>query len=142
MGTATTEAATGKHANADDTSRARKDAVVDFLRAAAAGHARDAFAKHAAPGFRHHNPFFRGDAKSLWEAMDDNAAKFPDKVFEVKHVLAEGDYVATHSSVHLEPGGAGHAVVHLFRFEGDRVAELWDVGQQLPADSPNENGAF
>lgn len=142
MGTVTTETATGERASADGTSSARKDAAVDFLRAAAAGHARDAFAKHAAPGFRHHNPFFAGDAKSLWEAMDENAAKFPDKVLEVKHLLADGDYVAAHSSVHMQPGDAGHAVVHLFRFEGDKVAELWDVGQQLPADSPNENGAF
>jgi hypothetical protein len=28
------------------------------------------------------------------------------------------------------------------RFEGDRIVELWGVGQQIPADSPNENGAF
>ena len=142
MGTVTTETATGDLASLDGTSRARKDAVVDFLRAAATGHARAAFAKHAAPGFRHHNPFFRGDAKSLWEAMDENAARFPDKVLEVKHLLADGDYVAAHSSVHMQPGDAGHAVVHLFRFDGDKVAELWDVGQQIPADSPNENGAF
>lgn len=142
MGTVTSETATGERASADGTSRARKDAVVDFLRAASTGHAREAFAKHAAPDFRHHNPFFRGDAKSLWEAMDENAAKFPDKVLEVRHLLADGDYVVAHSSVYMQPGGAGHAVVHLFRFEGDKVAELWDVGQQLPADSPNENGAF
>ena len=142
MGTATTETGTGEGASANGTIRARKDATVDFLRAAAAGHAREAFAKHAAPGFRHHNPFFPGDAKSLWEAMDENAAKFPDKVLEVKHVLADGDSVAVHSSVHMQPGDAGHAVVHLYRFEGDKLAELWDVAQQLPADSPNENGAF
>jgi len=142
MGTGTTETATGKRAGADGTSRTRKDAVVDFLRAAATGHAREAFARHAAPAFRHHNPFFRGDAKSLWEAMDENAAKFPDKALEVRHLLADGDYVVAHSSVHMHPGGAGHAVVHLFRFEGDKVAELWDVGQQIPAGSPNENGAF
>lgn len=142
MGTATTEVATGASASASATGRARKDAAVDFLRACAAGHAREAFSKQAASGFRHHNPFFPGDAKSLWEGMDDNAAKFPDKVLEVKHVLADGDYVAVHSSVHMKTGDAGIAVVHLFRFEGDKVAELWDVAQQLPADSPNENGPF
>ena len=26
--------------------------------------------------------------------------------------------------------------------EGDRIAELWDVGQEVPADSPNRNGMF
>jgi hypothetical protein len=34
------------------------------------------------------------------------------------------------------------AVVHIFRFEHDRIAELWDVGQPVSKDSPNENGMF
>jgi hypothetical protein len=37
---------------------------------------------------------------------------------------------------------SGVAVVHIFRFNGDRVVELWDVGQTIPADSPNRDGAF
>lgn len=125
-----------------EATRSHRGAAVAFLRAAAAGHASEAFAQHAAPGFRHHNPFFRGDADSLAAGMDDNAAKFPDKVLTVRHVLEDGDYVAVHSEVHMRPGDTGIVVVHLFRFEGDRIAELWDVAQQLPADSPNEHGAF
>jgi predicted SnoaL-like aldol condensation-catalyzing enzyme len=34
----------------------------------------------------------------------------------------------------------GIAVVHLFRFEGDKIAEFWDVAQILPDPAPNENG--
>ena len=34
------------------------------------------------------------------------------------------------------------ALVHIFRFEGHRVAELWDIGQAAPDNSPNENGMF
>ena len=34
------------------------------------------------------------------------------------------------------------AVAHFFRFEGDRIVELRDVGQEVPADSPNNNGMF
>ncbi len=30
----------------------------------------------------------------------------------------------------------------IFRFKGDKVVELWDLGQLLIKDSPNENGAF
>ena len=26
--------------------------------------------------------------------------------------------------------------------EGDRIAELWDVGQEVPAETPNANGMF
>jgi len=30
--------------------------------------------------------------------------------------------------------------VHLFRFEGDRIVELWDIGQPIPDSSVNANG--
>lgn len=34
------------------------------------------------------------------------------------------------------------AVVHVFRFQGNLIAELWDVGQAVPENSPNEYGMF
>lgn len=34
------------------------------------------------------------------------------------------------------------AVVHLFKFKDGKVVELWDLGQVIAPDSPNENGAF
>ena len=40
------------------------------------------------------------------------------------------------------PNDRGTAAVHIFRFQGDRVIELWDVGQPVPENSPNENGMF
>lgn len=58
----------------------RKDAAMAFLRLAASGKAREAFQSHAAPGFRHHNAFFRGDAVSLMIAMEEHAATHPNKV--------------------------------------------------------------
>ena len=34
------------------------------------------------------------------------------------------------------------AAEHIFRFAGDRIVEMWDVGQEVPASSPNTNGMF
>jgi predicted SnoaL-like aldol condensation-catalyzing enzyme len=34
------------------------------------------------------------------------------------------------------------ALVHIFRFEGNLIAELWDIGQAAPENSPNEYGMF
>jgi predicted SnoaL-like aldol condensation-catalyzing enzyme len=123
-------------------SQALKDAAVEFLMLAATGKVREAYARHAAPGFRHHNPWFRGDAESLMAAMEENAAQNPDKTLEVQIALQEADRVAVFSRVRQRPGDLGAAVVHLFRFEGDRIAELWDVGQAVPEKSVNENGMF
>lgn len=120
----------------------RKEAAMDFLRLVASGKVREAYDNYAGPELRHHNPFFRSDARSLRAAMEENAVQNPDKVLEIKRALQDGDLVAVHSHVRQHPGDRGGAVVHIFRFEGDRVAELWDVGQEVPASSPNELGMF
>lgn len=115
-----------------------KDVALSFLRLSVAGHVGEAFATFVAPGFRHHNPMFRGDLESLRAALEANAAKNPDMIIEIAHALEDGDYVAVHSRVRLAPGEPGVAVVHIFRFEGEAIAELWDVGQPAPEGSPNE----
>jgi hypothetical protein len=66
-----------------------KAAALSFLRLAGSGKAREAFQRHVAPDFRHHNPWFKGDAESLMRGMEEAAAKFPDKVFEVQRVIEE-----------------------------------------------------
>ena len=119
-----------------------KEAATSFMQLVAAGKVREAFQSYVGPNFRHHNPFFRGDADSLRIAMEENAAEHPDKVLEIQHVLEDRDLVAVHSRVRQSPDDRGGAVVHIFRFAGDRVLELWDVGQPEPEDSPNENGMF
>ena len=122
---------------------AYSEAAVDFLRLAATVNVREAFRKHVGQSFRHHNPFFKGDAESLMAAMRNNAAKNPDKVLEIQRVIEEETLVAVHSHVRMNPTDRGAAVVHIFRFDGNqRIAELWDIGQPVPENSPNENGMF
>lgn len=74
--------------------------------------------------------------------MAEAAAKFPDTTLEVQHIFEEGELVAVHSRVQPGPDEPEISVVHIFRFEGDRIVELWDVGHQQPKDSPNEYGMF
>ncbi|HYU80089.1 MAG TPA: nuclear transport factor 2 family protein, partial [Vicinamibacterales bacterium] len=104
----------------------RKEAATSFLRQCAAGNARQAFSTYAGEGFRHHNVFFPGTADALMNAMDENARQNPQKTIDILHSIEEGDLVALHSRVHLQPGDRGIALVHLFRFNKDRVVELWD----------------
>src|SRR6266487_2197954 len=119
-----------------------KEVALSFLRIAASGNVREAFQKHVAPGFRHHNPYFRGDAESLMIGMEENAAKYPNKVLEIQRAIEEGDLLAVHSRVRMKPDDPGVALVHIFKFQGDRIVELWDLGQPVPENSPNENGMF
>lgn len=72
----------------------------------------------------------------------ENHAQFPDKRMTVKNVLSDGDRVAVHSHIVPRDGDPGLIAVHLFRFDGGRIAEMWDCGQAIPAESPNRDGAF
>src|SRR5437867_5021483 len=118
----------------------RKQSAISFLKLAATGKLDEPYANYIGPNFRHHNPYFAGDAGSLKAGMAAAHEEFPDTTLEVQHVLEDGDLVAVHSRVRHSPETPEIAVVHLFRFEGNHVAELWDIGIEAPKDSPNENG--
>ena len=120
----------------------RKEVAVSFLKLAASGNLDEAYGNYISPNFCHHNPYFPGDAESLKAGMAQAHEKFPDTTLEVQHVLEEGDLVAVHSRVQHAPDTPDIAVVHIFRFEGERVEELWDIGIEAPKDSPNQNGLF
>ena len=121
--------------------QSQKDTAVSFLKNAATGNLDEAYSL-VSPNFRHHNPHFKGDAESLKAGMADAHKQFPDTKIDVQRVVAEGDLVAVHSRVQHASDKPAIAVVHIFRFEDEKIAELWDVGMEVPKDSPNENGAF
>jgi predicted SnoaL-like aldol condensation-catalyzing enzyme len=77
--------------------------------------------------FRHQTAHFAGNADALSAAMDENARQHPAKRLDVVRVLDDDDLVADHSRVQRGPDDRGHALVHIFRFEAGKVAELWDV---------------
>lgn len=124
------------------TKQSNKQRAIAFLSLVTSGKIDKAYQKYVSPNFRHHNPYFRGDAKSLSEGMKENEVKFPNKQFEVKHVIEEGNLVAVHSHVQLVSGEMEFATVHICRFENDKIVELWDIAQQIPKDSPNAHGMF
>ena len=119
-----------------------KQAAVEFLQMVVAGRIEEAYREHVDMQGKHHNPSFPAGFPALMQAMIENHARFPNKQLEVRHVLADGDLVAVHSHIRLSPAGPDIAAVHIFRLQGDRIVELWDISQPVPADSPNTDGAF
>jgi predicted SnoaL-like aldol condensation-catalyzing enzyme len=118
-----------------------RDAAISFLKQAATGKLDEAYAL-VSSNFRHHNAYFPGDTESLKAGMADAHKQFPNTRIDVQRAIAEGDLVAVHSRVQHAPDQPPIAVVHIFRFEVDKIAELWDVGMEVPKDSPNDNGVF
>jgi predicted SnoaL-like aldol condensation-catalyzing enzyme len=120
----------------------RKQIAVDFLHLVVAGQIPEAYRKYVDMQGTHHNPFFRAGFPALQEAMAADHTKFPDKRITVRNVLGDGQFVAVHSRLDFGEDERSYATVHIFRFHGDRIVELWDLGQAVPPEAPNEDGMF
>ena len=118
----------------------KKETAQDFLKLCARGDSRKAFELYVHKDFKHHNAYFKGDANTLMVAMEDSHKKSPNKEFKMLRALEDGDLVAVHSFVKQDQFEKGFVVMHIMRFEDDKIMELWDFGQEIPKDMPNENG--
>jgi predicted SnoaL-like aldol condensation-catalyzing enzyme len=119
-----------------------KRSAVTFLELAVSGKIDKAYHKYTSPQGVHHNPYFPAGFPALRQGMLENHAQFPQERIDIRHVVGEGNLVAVHSQVTHTPGEPGFATLHLFRFEAGKIVELWDFGQPVPADSPNQDGMF
>lgn len=117
-----------------------KEKAISFLKMAGSGDVRAAYEKFIDKSFIHHNQYFKGDRESLLVAMEEAHKTDPNKSIETIKTYEDGDTVITHSLVKKEADDI--AVVHIFKFKGDKVIELWDLGQLIDKKSPNENGLF
>ena len=140
MGTAAS--ATATQARDHQPTESNRAIAIELVEAGAAGRARKVMRRYAAPDFIHHDPKFASDAATLAAAMDENVRSNPYMVLEIQRTIAEGPFVAVHSRVRAKPGDTPVAVAHIFRIEEGLIQELWDIAQDLPADSPNEAGLF
>jgi predicted SnoaL-like aldol condensation-catalyzing enzyme len=68
--------------------------------------------------------------------------EFPNHRYDVKKVIAEGDYVVLHLHGQNGPNPNGESVVDFFRVANGKVVEHWDVIQALPETASNNNGVF
>ena len=121
-------------------SAAHKDAAVDFLKMVVSGRIDEAYSKYIDMNGKHHNVFFPSGFPALRSAMKQNQSQFPDKELLVKNVIGDGEVIAVHSHLRFNHDESGMVVVHILRFNEDRIVELWDCGQAIPPDSPNTDG--
>ena len=118
----------------------KKEIAKSFLQLAGHGKVKEAFDQFTSDDFIHHNQYFQGNRDALAKAMQDAHQESPNKSIQTKHCYKDGKTVITHSLVIKKEMEI--AVVHIFRFSGDKIVELWDLGQVIDKDSPNENGLF
>lgn len=121
----------------------QKEIAHQFLKMAASGNVQAAYDSYVSHQFKHHNQYFKGDRNSLLEAMQASHKQSPNKSFTIKHTYEDKDTVIVHSLVERANGNDFHiAVAHILKFKDNKIIELWDLGQQIINNSPNENGLF
>jgi len=102
----------------------------------------EAVAKYLGPNYRQHNPGAADGPEPFIAAVKGFTQTFPELCMEPKRIVAEGDIVILHSHLILKPGDRGRAVVDIFRLENGKIVEHWDVVQEVPEKSANNNTMF
>jgi predicted SnoaL-like aldol condensation-catalyzing enzyme len=121
-----------------------KDIAVAFYKMGVfEGRIEDAFRLYAGTPYRQHNPLIEDGIEGLKKFFAGILSNHPDARGEIKRVFADGDHVILHSHWHgLSDNPRGEAVVDIFRLEGGKVLEHWDVIQPIPETSANANTMF
>jgi predicted SnoaL-like aldol condensation-catalyzing enzyme len=119
-----------------------KRVVVDYYQTAFDGNPEKAVAEHFGNRYIQHNPDAADGPEAFIGYVKWLRSEYPQVRLDIKRVIAEGDLVATHSHLILEPGQPGRALADFFRLEDGKVVEHWDVIQDVPEKAANPNGMF
>ena len=121
---------------------ANKKIVVDFYEKGLNQKDYDAAARHFGPRYVQHNPGAANGPEGFKRLVGFLKEKFPNSHSEIKRVIAEGDLVVLHVHSKRSPEDRGRAIVDIFKVEDGKIVEHWDVIQDVPEKSANENTMF
>ena len=90
-----------------------------------------------------HNPLAADGTQAFIEFVNFFKGIFPNLNVNIVRTIAQCDLVMTHSHLTLFPGDRGSAVMDIFRLDNTgRIVEHWDVVQEVPEESANDNTMF
>jgi predicted SnoaL-like aldol condensation-catalyzing enzyme len=121
---------------------ANKKIVVDFYNKGLNDKDFDAAAKYFGPRYVQHNPGAANGPEGFKRLVGFLKEKFPNSRNEIKRVIAEGDLVVLHVHSKRSPDDRGRAIVDIFKVESGKIVEHWDVVQDVPEKSANDNTMF
>jgi predicted SnoaL-like aldol condensation-catalyzing enzyme len=89
-----------------------------------------------------HNPNVPTGREAFINAFTQIFKQNPNFSTQIKKIYTDGDYVIVHSFSPI--GLSGRAIVDIYRINNNdgKIAEHWDVIQQIPSKSANNNTIF
>lgn len=99
-----------------------------------------AFAGFVAEDYIQHNPTIADGRDAAVQAL---VGKFstPGAAFDIQRILVDGDLALIHVRATF-PGNPVAAVADIYRLEGGKVVEHWDVLQRMPDVVANDHPMF
>lgn len=97
---------------------------------------------YVADEYKQHSPSFKTGKAAFKDGIGGYLASFPESTATIKHIVAEGDLVFIHNHIQLNPQDRGQAAVDIFRVKNGMIVEHWDIIQDIPETSENDNTMF
>jgi predicted SnoaL-like aldol condensation-catalyzing enzyme len=98
--------------------------------------------KYMDENYIQHNPYAADGRKAFIEFFQGFWKGFPEPVYELKRIIAEGDLVVVHYLVKFKKEDKGFAVVDILRVKNGKIAEHWDVMTPVVDKPVNNNTMF
>lgn len=119
-----------------------RDVVLDFYENGVNRRDYDAAFRNLGDRYIQHNPTATDGPEGFRKLFEVIEKQFPKFRVEIKRMFIEGDMVAVHVRSFNSATPNGEAGVDIFRLEGGRIVEHWDVIQPIPDSLPHDNTMF
>jgi predicted SnoaL-like aldol condensation-catalyzing enzyme len=100
----------------------------------------DAVDKYLADNYIQHNPGVADGKEALKTALKVWFKGAPKEKIDIQHIGADGNFVYIHTR--SKQGNKTISVIDIFRIDGNKIVEHWDVQQEVPAKSANDHPMF
>ncbi|MEU6225237.1 nuclear transport factor 2 family protein [Streptomyces sp. NPDC047042] len=110
-----------------------RDVLEGFLSALEAHGARQAFEQYAVEDYVQHNAKAGEGREGAIAYLEEEAVRGGRAT--VKRIISDGEMVALHLHMEFADGSPDLAIVDIWRVEKGRLAEHWDVSQEISKTS-------
>jgi predicted SnoaL-like aldol condensation-catalyzing enzyme len=123
-----------------DEEESNKKLVADFYQQLFGDKNIESIDKYLTEGYIQHNPGLPDGRAALKEAVTQWFKGAPQEKVDIQHLSADGDLVYIHTKTKMGPKTV--SIIDIFRVDHGKIAEHWDVIQEVPEKSANAHPMF